>query len=39
MYQKWETIRTPLVDVEELKRQLTREVLGGLRPILEALGI
>jgi hypothetical protein len=30
---------TPLVDVEELKRQLRREVLGDLRPILEAQGI
>jgi hypothetical protein len=29
----------PQVDVEELKRQLRREVLGDLRPILEALGI
>jgi hypothetical protein len=27
---------TPQVDVEELKRQLRREVLGDLRPILEA---
>jgi hypothetical protein len=30
---------TPHVDVEELKRQLRREVLGDLRPILEASGI
>jgi hypothetical protein len=30
---------TPQVDVEELKRQLRMEVLGDLRPILEALGI
>jgi hypothetical protein len=27
---------TPQVDIEELKRQLRREVLGDLRPILEA---
>jgi hypothetical protein len=30
---------TPKVDVEELKRQLRRKVLGDLRPILEAQGI
>jgi hypothetical protein len=30
---------TPDVDVEELKRQLRKEVLGELRPILEAQGI
>jgi hypothetical protein len=30
---------TPQVDVEELKRQLRREVIGELRPILEASGI
>jgi hypothetical protein len=29
---------TPHVDMEELKRQLRREVLGDLRPILEAQG-
>jgi hypothetical protein len=39
MYQKWETTSTPQVDVEELKRQLKREVLGDLRPILDASGI
>jgi hypothetical protein len=30
---------TPHVDVEELKRQLRREVIGDQRPILEAQGI
>jgi hypothetical protein len=30
---------TPQVDMEELKRQLRRDVLGDLRPILEASGI
>jgi hypothetical protein len=30
---------TPQVDLEELKRQLRREVLGDLRPIVEAQGI
>jgi hypothetical protein len=30
---------TPPINVEELKRQLRREVLRDLRPILEALGI
>jgi hypothetical protein len=30
---------TPQVDVEELKKQLRREVLGDLRHILDALGI
>jgi hypothetical protein len=29
-------ISAPQVDVEELKRQLRKEVLGDLRPILEA---
>jgi hypothetical protein len=32
-------ISAPQVDVEELKRQLRREVVGDLRPILEAQGI
>jgi hypothetical protein len=27
---------TPQVDMEELKRQLKRELLGDLKPILEA---
>jgi hypothetical protein len=36
MYQKQKTTSTLKVDVEELKRQLRREVLGDLRPILEA---
>jgi hypothetical protein len=39
MYQKWKTTLTPQDDMEELKRQLRREVLGDLRPIPEALGI
>jgi hypothetical protein len=39
MYQKQKTSSTPLVEVEELKRQLRREVLGDLRPMLEAQGI
>jgi hypothetical protein len=39
MYWKWKMISTPHVDMEELKRQLRREVLGNLRPILEAQGI
>jgi hypothetical protein len=30
---------TPQFDVEELKRQLRREVLGDMRPIMEASGI
>jgi hypothetical protein len=36
MYQKRKMTSTPQVDVEELKRQLRREILGDLRPILEA---
>jgi hypothetical protein len=36
MYRKRKTTSTPHVDVEELKRQLRSEVLGDLRPILEA---
>jgi hypothetical protein len=36
MYQKGKMTSTPQVDVEELKRQLRREVLGDLRHILEA---
>jgi hypothetical protein len=39
MYQKQKMISAPHVDVEELKRQLRWEVLGDLRPILEAQGI
>jgi hypothetical protein len=39
MYQKQKATLTPQVDVEELKRQLRRQVLGDLRPILETLGI
>jgi hypothetical protein len=39
MYRKWKTISTLQIDVEELKRQLKTEVLGVLRPILEAQGI
>jgi hypothetical protein len=39
MYRKWKMTLTPHVDVEELKRQLRRKVLGDLRPILEASGI
>jgi hypothetical protein len=39
MYQKQKTTSTPQVDVKELKRELRREVLGDLRPILEAQGI
>jgi hypothetical protein len=39
MYQKRKMTSTPQVDVEELKIQLRREVLGYLRPILEAQGI
>jgi hypothetical protein len=39
MYRKWKTISTPHVDVDELKRQLRKEVLGDLRPILETHGI
>jgi hypothetical protein len=39
MYRKRKTTSTPKVDMEELKRQLRREVLGDLRPILEARGI
>jgi hypothetical protein len=36
MYRKQKMTSTPNVDVEELKRQLRMEVLGELRPILEA---
>jgi hypothetical protein len=36
MYRKQKMTSTPQVDMEELKRQLRREVLGDLRPILEA---
>jgi hypothetical protein len=39
MYQKQKMTSTPLVDMEELKRQLRRKVLGDLRPILEASSI
>jgi hypothetical protein len=36
MYQKRKTTSTTHIDVEELKRQLRMEVIGDLRPILEA---
>jgi hypothetical protein len=39
MYQMRKMTLTSQVDVEELKRQLGREVLGDLSPILEPLGI
>jgi hypothetical protein len=39
MYRKRKMASIPHVDVEELKRQLRREVLGDLRPILEVSGI
>jgi hypothetical protein len=39
MYRKRKMTSTPLIDVEELKRQLIREVLGDLRPVLETQGI
>jgi hypothetical protein len=39
IYWKQKTTLTPHVDMEEPKRQLRREVLGDLRPILEAQGI
>jgi hypothetical protein len=39
MYQKQKMTLTPQVDVEELYKWLRREVLGDLRPILEAQGI
>jgi hypothetical protein len=36
MYQKQKMTSTPQVDMEELKRQLKRELLGDLKPILKA---
>jgi hypothetical protein len=36
MYQKQKMTLTPQVDLEELKRQLKREFLEDLKPILEA---
>jgi hypothetical protein len=36
LYQKRKNTLTPQVDVEKLKRQLKRELLGDLKPILEA---
>jgi hypothetical protein len=36
MYRKQKMSSIPQVDMEELKRQLKREVLGDLRLILEA---
>jgi hypothetical protein len=39
MYRKQKMISTPHVDMEELKRQLRRELLGDMRPRLEAQGI
>jgi hypothetical protein len=34
IYRKQKTTSTPQVDVEELKRQLRRELLGDLKPLL-----
>jgi hypothetical protein len=39
MYRKRKTTSTPQVDVEELKRQLRRDVLRDPRPILEVYEI
>jgi hypothetical protein len=39
MYQKRKMTSTPYIDVEELKRQLKMELLGDLKPILEAQGL
>jgi hypothetical protein len=39
MYWKQKMTLTPQVDMEELKKQLSRELLGDMRPILEAYGI
>jgi hypothetical protein len=39
MYRKLKMTSTPKVDMEELNRQLRREILGNLRPIMEAQGI
>jgi hypothetical protein len=39
MYQKQKMTSTPQVDMEELKRQLKRALLGDVKPILEAQGI
>jgi hypothetical protein len=36
MYGKQKMTSTPHVDMEELKRQLKRKLLGNLKPILEA---
>jgi hypothetical protein len=39
MYRKQKMTSTPQAYVEELKRLLKRELLGDLKPILEAQGI
>jgi hypothetical protein len=39
MYRKQKMTSTSQVDVEELERQLKRELLGDLKPILEVQGI
>jgi hypothetical protein len=39
MYRKQKMTSTPQVDMEELKRHLKRELLGDMKPILEAQGI
>jgi hypothetical protein len=36
MHRKWKMTSTPQVDMEELKKQLRRELLGDLRPIPKA---
>jgi hypothetical protein len=39
IYQKRKTTSTPQVAMEEMKRQLKRDLLGDLKPILEVDGI
>jgi hypothetical protein len=39
IYQKQKTTSTPQVAMEEMKRQLKRDLLGDLKPILEVDGI
>jgi hypothetical protein len=38
-YQKQKMTSTPMVDMEQLKRKLRRELLGDLKPTLESQGI
>jgi hypothetical protein len=38
-YRKWKMVSSATVDIEEIKRQMRIQLLGGLRPIFESQGL